>query len=294
VDPGGATGARRSLYRLLPSFTRQWIAARWIDRFDRAALRRFQREHRPGAPVERGPLAGAAIVVPCWNHEPYLDAMLESVAAQTYRPFELICVEDRSADGTWARLEKARGELPAGIRVSLLRNPRNLGQAASINRAIESSSASLCMILNDDDYLAHDALEAAIELLRREEDLFLLGATSVHFTGTGPPGADDPRLLVRNRYPDLGGIPLKRYRPEDVPGLRRANDLNMTHSGSVFFRSAWSAVGGYYADKSRRVITYSDRDFQLRVASLFPVAVSMEAPFSFWRADSSVDRGANS
>ena len=289
----GASGVRRSFYRLLPPPAQQWIATRWIDRFDRGALRRFQRAHASRPRAERGPVGDAAIVVPCWNHAPYLDAMLESVAAQSYRPFELILVEDRSADDTWARLEKARGALPAGIRVTLLRNPRNLGQAASINRGVEGSAASVFMILNDDDYLAHDALEAAIELLRREEDLYLLGATSVHFTGTGPPAADDPRLFIRNRYADYGRIPLRRCRPEDVRGFRRANDLNMTHSGSVFFRSAWSAVGGYQPEKSRRVIAYSDRDFQLRVASLFPVAVSMKAPFSFWRSDSSVDRGAN-
>ena len=94
--------------------------------------------------------------------------------------------------------------------------------------------------------------------------------------------------------PDYAQIPLTYYQPADVLNFTRPNDLNMSHSGSIFFKAAWQAVGGYQSDKSRRVIAYSDRDFQLRAASLFPVAVSLQIPFTFWRADSSVDTGRNS
>jgi hypothetical protein len=68
----------------------------------------------------------------------------------------------------------------------------------------------------------------------------------------------------------------------------------MTHSGSCFFKVAWTAVGGYQVDKTQRVVPFSDRDFQMRVNAVWPVAVAYETPLALWREGSSVDAGLNS
>ena len=68
----------------------------------------------------------------------------------------------------------------------------------------------------------------------------------------------------------------------------------MTHTGSCFFKIAWEAVGGYRVDKEKRAVPFSDRDFQLRVNAVWPVAVAYETPLTLWRKDSSVDAGINS
>jgi glycosyltransferase involved in cell wall biosynthesis len=281
-------------YQHLPLSAQRWLTARLVDRFDPEALERFQQAQRLTAPLERDWRGGVAVIMPCYNHAAYLEAALASLAAQTYRPFEIVCVEDHSTDDTWSRLQRACAQLPAGIRSTLLRTPHNSGQAAAINLGVASSESAAFMILNDDDYLMHDALEAAVEILKREADLFLLGATAIHIAGADQLMADDPRLLIRNLIPDYARISLTYYQPADVLNFTRPNDLNMSHSGSIFFKAAWQAVGGYQSDKSRRVIAYSDRDFQLRMASLFPVAVSAQVPFAYWRSDSSVDQGRNS
>lgn len=285
---------RSRVYQHLPSAVQCWLTARLIDRFEPEALRRFQQAHRPTAPIERDLREGVAVIMPCYNHAVYLEAALASLAAQTYRPLEMICVEDHSTDDTWSRLQRTCAQLPTGIRATLLRTPRNSGQAAAINLGVASSKASAFMILNDDDYLMHDAIEAAVEILKPNTDLFLLGATAIQIAGIDQPAADDRRLLIRNSIADYAQIPLARYQPANVLKFTQPNDLNMSHSGSIFFKTAWQAVGGYQSNKSRRVVAYSDRDFQLRVASLFPVAVSAEIPFAYWRSDSSVDQGRNS
>jgi glycosyltransferase involved in cell wall biosynthesis len=285
---------RSRVYQRLPPAVQRWLTTRLIDRFDPAALRRFQQAHRLAAPPKRDLRGGVAVIMPCYNHAAYLETALASLAAQTYRPFEAICVEDHSTDDTWPGLQRAGAQLPAGIRVTLLRTPHNSGQAAAINLGVASSQASAFMILNDDDYLMHDAIEAALEILKRNSDVFLLGATAIHVTGTNQLAADDRRLLIRQSFSDYSQIPLTCYQPADVLKFTQPNDLNMTHSGSIFFKVAWQAVGGYQPDKSRRVVAYSDRDFQLRVASLFPVAVSAQVPFAYWQSDSSVDQGRNS
>lgn len=281
---------KRWLGTYLPGL-KQRLGDHAFNRIDHSALQRFAETHTRSAPVMRSLDDGLAVVVPCYNHASYLDTTICCLVQQTYRPFQVIFVEDHSTDDTWLRLQDLVAQFPNDIQVTLLRSDRNRGQAAALNLGIEQTKASIYTVLNDDDYLMHDALEAIVTILNHRTDLYLLGTGSRPFTGAGEPPGDDASKRIAQTHPQYMAIPLVDYTPLSVPLFKHPNDLNMTHSGTTFFRSAWQAVGGYYAEKAKRVVVFADRDFQLRVASLFPVAVSREVTFSYWRANSSVDSG---
>ena len=233
-----------------------------------------------------------ALVVPCFRHAAYLSDLLESIVSQTREPDEVIFVDDASPDATSevlsAFVDKRQG-LDRG-RYRILVNDRNLGQAASLNRAISTASSELIMVANDDDYLMHDAIQSMLALFGENRGVALIGAHCIYFAGREALAAA-PKLTSDYGPP---GLPLVIHRPEDVRRYRRYNDLNMTHSGSCYFRTAWEAVGGYRPVKESRVVPFSDRDFQLRVNAVWPVAVAYQTPFSLWRTDASVDEGLNS
>ena len=228
-----------------------------------------------------------AVVVPCFGHALYLPDLLDSIVAQTRRPDEVIMVDDDSPDKTNEILRAfvaTQGERGNG-RAVLLENDRNVGQAASLNRAISAASSQLIMIANDDDYLMHDAVESMLARFSQNRGVALMGAHSIHFAGREALAAA-PKLSTSYGPPER---PLVIHLPGDVPRYRRYNDLNMTHSGSCFWKTAWEAVGGYSVAKEDRVVPFSDRDFQLRVNTLWPVAVAYETPIAFWRTDACVD-----
>ena len=233
-----------------------------------------------------------AIVVPCYGHAAHLRTMFESIVRQTRPADEVLFVEDHSPDDSAEILAGliAGRPYPTAGRFSLLRNQRNVGQAASLNRGVGAAQSDVVMVLNDDDYLMHDAVALTLERFAHHPDLALVGAHSIHFAGDDALAA---AAKTSDAYPGAGWS-LCVHRPADVLGYRRYIDLNMTHSGSCFRRAAWDIVGGYYADKRRRVVPFSDRDFQLRINALWPVGVAEEVPLSFWRIDSSVDAGRNS
>ena len=172
----------------------------------------------------------------------------------------------------------------------ILENEKNLGQAASLNKGIKYSDADLIMILNDDDYLMHDSIEVALQILKRYPEAALLGGHSLHFGGQELESM--PKMIHSICPPEQIEIDLSY--PHQVKSYQKYNDINMTHSGSVFYKSAWQTIGGYYPDKTQRLVHFSDRDFQLRMNALFPVALSNITPLSCWRNDSSVDQGVNS
>jgi GT2 family glycosyltransferase len=233
-----------------------------------------------------------ALLVPCFKHAAYLPEMLESVVSQTRPPEEVIFVDDCSPDATGEILGKfiAGHSWPAGRRCELLVNDRNMGQAASLNRGISAASSGLIMVLNDDDYLMHDAVESMLTLFRGHREVALIGAAHVGFAGRDALVAAS-KMSTDHATPNS---PLVVHRPDDVLSYRYVDELDMTHSGLCFLRTAWEAVGGYRIDKRKRVTPYSDRDFQLRVAAIWPVAITGDRPLAFWRNDSSVDGRLNS
>jgi GT2 family glycosyltransferase len=233
-----------------------------------------------------------AVVVPCYGHAPFLREMFESIQQQTVAPDEVIFVVDKSPDDSLQILQKLINENQhnSTSRFIILENDTNLGQAASLNKGIEYSTAVLIMILNDDDYLMHDSIEVTYQILNKYPDAALLGGHSLHF------GADELQhttKLITSICP-AENIEIDLRRPSQVKSYRKYNDINMTHSGSSFYKSAWEKIGGYYSDKSQRLVHFSDRDFQLRMNALFPVVLSNIVPLSCWRNDSSVDQGVNS
>jgi glycosyltransferase involved in cell wall biosynthesis len=256
-------------------------------------LRRFlaEMEGRPRVELPQQPPGTIAILVPCYRHAAYLPETLQSIASQTRLPDEVIFVDDGSPDESAAIVERFIETHPwlSNGRGRLLVNARNVGQAASLNRAIDEARSDLVMILNDDDYLMHDAIESMLRLFARHPDVALIGAHSIHFE-SGEGLASAPKLSTAYAPADL---PLTVQQPQQARRYRRYNDLNMTHSGSCFVRVAAQAIGGY-REKSARCVPFSDRDFQIRMNLMWPAAVAYETPYSMWRADSSVDRGVES
>lgn len=250
-------------------------------------LRRFRNKNIEKIKKRNSENLSITIVVPCYNHSKYLDSSFSSIINQTYRPLEVIFIEDNSEDNTLEHLNELCNCMPKDISHRIIRTPKNSGQCFAINMGVKQSTSPLIMILNDDDYLMHDAVETSLKIFQNDKEIFLLGSTCIPFSGMVVP-FEKFSSSIRNiiKYEE---IPLKHFIPSDVINFKGANDLNLTHSGSTFLKAAWESVGGYYSNKKKRVIRYSDRDFQYRIASLYPVAVAQSVPFVFWRNDSSVD-----
>jgi GT2 family glycosyltransferase len=224
------------------------------------------------------------IVVPCFNHGRYLRDAFASITGQTLRaPLTVTFINDASEDDSLSAMHHlAATPRDDGIDVRILDNPTNLLQAGSINRAVETSSSELFVVLNADDMLTPDCLELTVRTYEREPDLFLLGGSSLAFDHAGA-------LPAHERRP-LDDLELERYGPRDVAGFTQPSSLNLSHSSSSFFRGAWKAVGGYW-ERPRRVCSHDDRDFQMRVCAVAPVGVYGQYPMEFYRVTSSTGRG---
>jgi glycosyltransferase involved in cell wall biosynthesis len=113
------------------------------------------------------------IVVPCFNEEPvlpYLRERLDSVRQLLGPEYEiyLILADDGSTDGTWRVMLELFGAEP---NCTLLRQPRNLGVAATILTGIRRAKTEIvCSIDCDCTYNPHE-LERLVPMLTSGVDL---------------------------------------------------------------------------------------------------------------------------
>lgn len=104
-----------------------------------------------------------SVVVPVYNREVLLVRALDSVLAQTYRPVNLIVVDNNSTDGSldvarrWADAHRS-----ADFRVEVLQEPTP-GAAAARARGLEQVITSQVMFFDSDDAMRPELLARAME-----------------------------------------------------------------------------------------------------------------------------------
>jgi glycosyltransferase involved in cell wall biosynthesis len=105
-------------------------------------------------------------IVPVFNGERYLEEALDSILAQTYRPLEVIVVDDGSTDGT-AGVAARYGE-----RIAYLFQP-NAGPAAARNRGLAAARGEFVAFLDADDLWHPEKLARQMARFRARPELDL-------------------------------------------------------------------------------------------------------------------------
>lgn len=104
------------------------------------------------------------IIMPLYNAERYLEECLDSVLAQSFRDFELICVDDASDDSTRDILTHYQSR---DSRIKILVNSERDGAAWSRNRAMKEAKGEYLTFLDGDDVFAPDMLKVAYETAKK-------------------------------------------------------------------------------------------------------------------------------
>ena len=97
-----------------------------------------------------------SIVIPVFNKADYLADCLDSVLGQTFRDFEVICVDDASEDDCATILQDYEKR---DHRVKVISNRKNLGPAESRNKGIEAANGNFLRFLDADDLLPENSTE---------------------------------------------------------------------------------------------------------------------------------------
>ena len=106
-----------------------------------------------------------SVIMPSYNTGAYIKKSIESVLEQTYQEWELIIIDDCSADNT-DNIVKMYISDP---RIKYFRNERNSGAAISRNRAIREAKGKWIAFLDSDDLWMPEKLEKQIRYMEKND-----------------------------------------------------------------------------------------------------------------------------
>jgi GT2 family glycosyltransferase len=129
-----------------------------------------------------------------WNSGGVIDACLAALAAQTSRQFEVIVVDNASADGCADRAEAWRDRLPS---LTVVREHENRGFCGGMNRAAAASTTPWVLFVNPDAVLPPDFMATALDVVE---------------TLPRTVGAIAPCILLPDGVVDSTGLSMDRFR----------------------------------------------------------------------------------
>ena len=103
-----------------------------------------------------------SVIIPAYNVEIYLTRCLDSVIGQTYKNLEIIIVDDGSTDDSGKIADQYAAQ---DDRIHVI-HQENRGLGSARNRGLDIASGDFITFVDSDDWLALNAYETAIYLMK--------------------------------------------------------------------------------------------------------------------------------
>lgn len=182
------------------------------------------------------------VLMPVYNAEPFLREAIDSILAQSFRPFEFLIIDDGSTDSSAEIVSSYRDP-----RIRLVRNQKNLGITATLNKGIALASCELIARMDADDISHPQRLQKQFGYMKRNPACALLSTWA--------------RVISE----DKKFIRLERYR-SNFYYYNLTFECWMYHPTVMFRKSVVEQVGMYSMPYSE------DYDLFWRISTRFPIA----------------------
>ena len=198
-----------------------------------------------------------SVVVPCYNHEQFVEAAIRSIAAQDYPRVEVVFIDDVSTDRSMEFADQTlrhpdiRSRLES---VRLIRNEKNMGAARTINMGLSLATGEYLAILNSDDLFGPARFSQIIAEMESAESGF-------GFSRVVPIDSTGARVPWEALPAQLGPIKQQDLAKELFPAISFAffaNNIAISTGNFVFSRKIWEAAGPF-----RDLAYVHDYDFAL-------------------------------
>ena len=177
-----------------------------------------------------------SVIVPIYNAAPFLRETLDSIVASTYRPIEVVMVDDGSHDDS---LTIAQSYCKQYTECQVIAQD-NKGVSAARNTAIKAAKGTYILPVDADDKIADTFIEKAVEVIEHDNNIRVVGCRCWMF------GAVDKEW----KLPDFSHSLLARK--------------NMIPATALYRKADWERCGGYCEEEIYR----EDWDFWLSMMEL--------------------------
>lgn len=139
--------------------------------------------------------ADVTVLIASFNPGRYLCEALGSLLSQSHENWKAIVIDDASTDDSL----KLAGEFFRDPRITLLRNPVNLGQSKSLNRGLMHVDTPYTVTLDSDDWFYKDTLKVLLAASRHVPDRVAVISGNICMVTEDKNGNAKNRRIVKGR-----------------------------------------------------------------------------------------------
>lgn len=112
-----------------------------------------------------------SVVIPCYNHEKFVQDTIQSVIDQTYSSIELIIIDDGSSDGSVLKiLEMVKSCEKRFVRFKFT-SRLNKGLSATLNEGLEWCEGKYISTVASDDLILKNKTKIQVEFLEKNKEV---------------------------------------------------------------------------------------------------------------------------
>lgn len=112
-----------------------------------------------------------SIIIPCYNHERFVQESIQSVINQSYNNIELIIIDDGSTDASVEKIQELIPLCEKRFTRFKFRYRPNKGLSTTLNEALEWSHGEYLVSLASDDIMLENRIEIQVKLLNNNEKI---------------------------------------------------------------------------------------------------------------------------
>ena len=185
-----------------------------------------------------------SVIIPTYNRKKYIKRAIDSVIRQSYKPFEIIVIDDGSTDGTYELIKQSY----SSSQISL-KKQKNKGVSAARNKGVKLANGDWIAFLDSDDEWFENKLELQVREIKKSK-------TFICHTN---------EIWIRN------GIRVNQMKKHQKYGgaiFKKCLDMcRISPSSVMIHRRIFDEIGLFDED----LIICEDYDLWLRISSKYPV-----------------------
>lgn len=112
-----------------------------------------------------------SVVIPCYNHENFVQDSIQSVIDQDYENIELIIIDDGSQDGSVIKIQEMVESCKERFIRFEFRSRANVGLSATLNEALDWCKGDFYSPIASDDMMLSNKILDQVELLIRNSEV---------------------------------------------------------------------------------------------------------------------------
>lgn len=117
-----------------------------------------------------------SIIIPCYNHEKYVQQCIQGIVDQDYQNIELIIIDDGSKDNSVSRIQQLQPLCQQRFTRFEFRHRPNKGLSATLNEALEWCQGKYLSIIASDDIMLPHKTTLQVKFLEQNPEFTSVSA----------------------------------------------------------------------------------------------------------------------